>query len=644
MHPRSIRILFLAATLVLTLSAAASAHPGHDTDDGLDQFDRDPAAGLEELDAAQADVISESPFGDVTKNLSDAGHGARLEANATTDVWAHGLYAYTGTFNSPCGGEEGAGVWVWDVRNKNKPVNVGVIESPIGSRSNDVKVATLNSGDILVHSNEACAAGGVGGVEIYDVSDPTAPVHLSSIRLEDPSLGIQNDPFLRSFLGSPGVHNQWLFTQGDRDYMALNAGTWTGNFQIFDITDPTDPELISFWGAEQLCEGAFCLEDPYANNSPEEMFDLVVNWLLGGFGDSSNRLLHDITISDDGTLAYLSNWDAGLVLLDISDPASPVFVSTALEPAGSLDGEVNSHAAWPSADGSVVVETEEDFDVFASLEAFAGTFGNSPDNNIPGVGVNTRIGDAFEANPGNNVTVRAAAAGDDVSTDSVVVVNSGPLTDNIYEALEFSGSQPKLADTGPVTGDAVWIGLACDAPTTENAEVIKPGDIAVARRGDCLFATKLATAQALGASAIVIANNVGDSVWGGVRIWDYSDPANPQLASTFNTVCSANPSADECDPRGTYSVHNVIVEGDKAYFSWYSDGVLILDISDPSNPVEIARWHRASSAFEESNGGIQNVWGVYKVRDKPWIYASDRNGGLYILKEYGAGSARTGKP
>lgn len=158
---------------------------------------------------------------------------------------------------------------------------------------------------------------------------------------------------------------------------------------------------------------------------------------------------------------------------------------------------------WPSEDGSIVVETEEDFSVFASEEPFAGTFGNSPANTIPGVGVSTRAGDAFEAKPGNVVTVDA---------DSVTV-ESGPLAGNVYDALEFSGNQPRFADTGPVTGEAVWIGLACDEATTENAESFPEGGVAIARCGDCLFATKLATAAELGASAIVIANNVQNTTW-----------------------------------------------------------------------------------------------------------------------------------
>ena len=72
----------------------------------------------------------------------------------------------------------------------------------------------------------------------------------------------------------------------------------------------------------------------------------------------------------DGNYVYLPNRDdqaARVHVLDISDPSNPVVVSVALDPVGgSLDGEVNSHAAWPSEDGSVVVETEEDFNAWQS--------------------------------------------------------------------------------------------------------------------------------------------------------------------------------------------------------------------------------------------------------------------------------------
>ena len=137
--------------------------------------------------------------------------------------------------------------------------------------------------------------------------------------------------------------------------------------------------------------------------------------------------------------------------------------------------------------------------------------------------------------------------------------------------------------------------------------------------------------------------------WSGLRIWDYSDPANPVLASTFDTACSAlqpgTDGAEECfeGDQFTYSSHNLVIDNGIAYISWYSDGLLMVDISDPYNPVEVGRYHESGPEFEESNGGVQDIWGVYKEDNSPWVYASDRNGGLYVLKAYGSGSAKTGK-
>jgi hypothetical protein len=54
---------------------------------------------------------------------------------------------------------------------------------------------------------------------------------------------------------------------------------------------------------------------------------------------------------------------------------------------------------------------------------------------------------------------------------------------------------------------------------------------------------------------VVIADDLrNDTPGGGIRVWDYSDPQNPVLASTFNPVCSASPTPiPECDPFDTDS-------------------------------------------------------------------------------------------
>ncbi len=637
---RPLWVTLLAAMLAIGVVAPAATADHPDGDDHLDR--PDPNADLMALDAATGDVVSDGPFAKVVKTLELRGRGERLVAGATTDVWEHDGFAYTGTFNSPCATPE-AGVWVWDVHNKNKPTFVLVIQSESGDRTNDVKVATMNSGEILVMSNEPCA-GGDGGFEVYDVADPTNPVKLASVTIDE--LNPISDELFGG-IQNVGVHNLFLFTQGARDYVAAVAETAFDTFMVFDITDPSNPTLAAAWGAEELFDPG--VGDLVDVNDPAQV-DRVLNaalWLLDGFGASANRFLHDITVDAGGTHAYLSNWDAGLVLLDVSDLASLTgvsvpndrVISVALDPVnGSRDGEVNSHAAWPSEDGSIVVETEEDFAAWVTVQPPGNlTFGEGdPSAPLPGTAIATTAGDDFEASQtGNTVTVDASS----------VAVSAGPLAGATYPAVELSGDQPKFADLGPLTGEAVWIGQACNGDPILNASDIDPGDIAIVRRGTCTFREKNFNAAAAGAAAIVIANNLaGDTPWGGVRIWDYADPANPVLASLFDTVCSASASPiPECDPLGTYSVHNVIVETTgnkvKAYISWYWDGMLVLDVTDPYNPVEVARYFDNSEEFLASNGGNpHDFWGVYKEPNQPWIYGSDRNGGLYIFKEQGSGS------
>ena len=619
---------------------------GDRVDDGSLSKVLDPSATLAELDAAAADrTVSAGQTAKVTKNLALRGRGKRLASQATTDVWTHNGFGYTGTFNSPCGGEEGAGIWVWDVKNKNRPSFAGVIESEPGSRSNDVKVATMNSGEILVHSNETCGPGGLGGFEVYDVDDPRNPRHLATVRIHEP-----NEVLRTQFGGvNRGVHNLYLFTQGSRDYVALatHGNAWFGSTQIFEITDPENPEFVSAWGPELLCEESFCSNDPYNETNPNVLVAHINEWIFGtgrtpGFGASTIRSVHDITVTEDGNLMYAAAWDSGLVLLDISNPASPEVVSIALDPVnGSLDGEVNSHSVWPSEDGSIVVEGEEDFAAWASVQPPSNlTFGTGdPPAPLPGTAVSTSAGDDFEASQTGNAGT--------VDGDSLEVT-SGPLAGTSYPAIELVGDQPRFADVGPVTGDIVFIGTACDGQPILNADAIADGGIAVARRGPagCTFRQKNVNAAVAGAEAVVIANNIrNDTPWSGIRVWDYSDPENPKLASTFNTVCSASPTPiPECDPFGTYSVHNVIVETTddgrvKAYLSWYWDGMLVIDVTDPYNPKEIARYFDNSPAFLDSNGGLpHDFWGVGKEPAMPWIYGSDRNGGLYVFKEQGSGS------
>ena len=622
------------------MSSTASAHPdSSQLDDGVNE-------GGTTLELPWGDGHSDAhdePVGNPglpdtlgstgSKTLDVVGRGIRNASGVTTDVWAHDGYAYTGTFSTECStGDNDSGIWIWDTSNVNKVSFVGVIDSAAGSKANDVRVAGMNSGDILVLSNESCA-GGPGGFDIDNVDDPAEPVFESRVQIDELN-EVAPFFFAPGALEDTGVHNLWLFSQGDADYVAVTSEGVFDNFRIYDITDPTAPTLVSGWGAEELFDPG--VGDTTLATDPTGARTLAaINDLFSGFGASQNKFQHDVTISADGTMAYLASWDAGLVLLDISDPSDPQVVSVAIDPVnGSLDGEVNSHSVWPSEDGSIVIEGEEDFSAWEANVPPSGLTADGTatpgDPTIPVTAVATTAGDFF-ATPANQTGLTGVVHGGSVEVDG------GPE----FDAAEMgtAAGSPTLADTGDISGNIVYVGRACgltQGDVLENA--LSSGDIAVVRRGACEFDEKAQTVAAAGAAVAVIANNNPVSTeWSGMRIWDYSDPANPVLASTFNTSCSASTEpSSSCVAGGTYSSHNVVVETQGntvlAYLAWYNDGMIVLDISDPYAPVEIARYLGTNE-----DGELNDFWGVYKIPNDPFIYASDRNGGLYIFKLKGKG-------
>jgi hypothetical protein len=125
--------------------------------------------------------------------------------------------------------------------------------------------------------------------------------------------------------------------------------------------------------------------------------------------------------------------------------------------------------------------------------------------------------------------------------------------------------------------------------------------------------------------------------WTFQRVFDTSSLASPRLLSTFGTE-SAVPGKDgRVRADGIYSVHNAVIEDDLEYTSWYSDGVRVVDLSDPRRPREVA-WFvppptlPSKSTHVAPNGrrDMPMVWGVY-----PWkglVLASDMHSGLWVFR------------
>jgi hypothetical protein len=79
---------------------------------------------------------------------------------------------------------------------------------------------------------------------------------------------------------------------------------------------------------------------------------------------------------------------------------------------------------------------------------------------------------------------------------------------------------------------------------------------------------------------------------GGVRLYDISDRTNPQELSKIEPPESHGQTQTEWFT----TAHNLDIDGDRLMTSWYFGGVKIHDISDPANPEEIAWWRDPTAA------------------------------------------------
>jgi hypothetical protein len=121
--------------------------------------------------------------------------------------------------------------------------------------------------------------------------------------------------------------------------------------------------------------------------------------------------------------------------------------------------------------------------------------------------------------------------------------------------------------------------------------------------------------------------------WGYLRIYDYSNAAAPNQIGSFKTQ---NSLAIGDRAAGDYTIHNPFLVGTDVYISWYSDGVRIVDASDPRSPREVGYFvpPAGQNPVKPSQRGTLSqtpqVWGV--VVDNGLIYASDMNTGLWVLR------------
>ena len=108
------------------------------------------------------------------------------------------------------------------------------------------------------------------------------------------------------------------------------------------------------------------------------------------------------------------------------------------------------------------------------------------------------------------ITAVAAAQDDQVFGVGVEISTSAAGVSGIYEGVEAAISVP-LTTTGPVSGDLVIADPLNGCGPLANAGDVN-GQVALIIRGVCTFSDKFLNAQAAGATALIVFDNVGDPI------------------------------------------------------------------------------------------------------------------------------------
>ncbi len=103
-----------------------------------------------------------------------------------------------------------------------------------------------------------------------------------------------------------------------------------------------------------------------------------------------------------------------------------------------------------------------------------------------------------------------------------------------------------------------------------------------------------------------------------LNIFDISSLSTPTLVGTWTGPTRAID-------------HNGFVRGNRYYMSNYERGLTVLDITDPSDPIEVGFFDTYPVS---DNTGFNGAWGVYPFLPSGNILVSDINSGLYIIQDH----------
>ena len=317
-----------------------------------------------------------------------------------------------------------------------------------------------------------------------------------------------------------------------------------------------------------------------------------------------------------------------MLTLDITDVTNPTLV-TRTQFAPDDDGDAHSVAEYTVGGRTFLLQNDEDFDPRSPAHILYGHGGK-------GIGTESPGAPALWLQPGHRVSGQVVAAANEgcsasdypaSTTGRIAIVTT--LVDEPAECL-----QQEQEAAGEAAG-AIAVVHDVDSETT-SPQWFDFGEVDI----PVLF-TDHETALGMRDAGSAVLQALPPT-WGFLRVFD---AATGVQVAKFDDL----PGVRELPaPPGEWSIHNNEVLGDRTYASWYTNGIVALDLgplaqSTPGDPRLVGQFvpPGAPSPINADASGIPSVWGVF-VRHDGVIFASDMNGGLWIVRPTGAAAATGG--
>lgn len=563
-------------------------------------------------------------------------HDAAPDTIADLTVFKNYIYLAKWGATDCAGRERGGqaspdgGAYVIDISDVANPREVGFIatsqDTLVGEGMQALTLTTpAFSGDVLVMNHEGCGKNFKAGFSLWNITDPLKPTKLTEHFGDVTTAGGSNRRH-----DAHQYHSAFAWDAGDRAYIVATDDDEATDVDIFEITDPKKPRLI-----RELDLNQYNIAQPELGLTESFLHDMVVKRIGSRF------------------IMLLSYWDGGYVLLDVTDPAVPVFLGDSdytnpdpelLEQTGiALPPEGNGHQAEFTLDDRFAITTDEDFGSFrASMTTADGTF-------PLGVGENTSFQQAATI-AGTTVFVGRACDGD-------AAVPAAPATGASQIAVVERGLCFFEEKAQNVIAAGGWEAIlimnregsdACTATFGPSLSAPIPTVLMGRDTGFAMFNLAYDDAACRDADlqrAPIAIGTLGDPVqqvapafdgWGYVHLFALT------LGATSGTLTEVDTFAipEAMDPAfasgyGSLSVHEVATEktdASRAFLSYYSGGIRAIQIqcTDPSDV--------SSCRLVETGGYLDphgnEFWGIETwVRDGV-VYAagSDMDGGIFIVK------------